>query len=73
MQRGEFKELSLTIQSDKPVKWFLKLPYAGKKSENFAHRLKILVAGHFPQVDFYVAFKAPQTIGELFPFVQEIA
>ena len=54
------------------MKRFLKLPYVNRKSEVFAHRLKILVARHFPQVDFSVAFKTPATIGEIFPFKYKV-
>ena len=57
---------------DKPIKGFLKLPYAGKKSEDFAHKLRILVHGHLPQVDFNVVYKASRTIGELFPFKDRV-
>ena len=57
-----------SILPDKPVKRFLKLPYAGKKSKDCAHRIKILVAGHFLQVDFNFVYNAPRKIGELFLF-----
>ena len=50
------------------MKRFLKLPYVNRKCEDFAHRFKILVVGHFPQVDLNVAFETPATIGEMFPF-----
>ena len=33
---------------------------------------KILVLSHFPQVDFNVVYKAPRTIGELFPFKDRV-
>jgi len=48
------------------------LPYANRKVEDFAVRLKALVEDNYTQVDFNVAFKAPNTIGNLFPFKDRI-
>jgi len=43
-----------------------------KKAEDFAVRLKTLVEENYTQVDFNVAFKAPNTIGNMFPFKDRI-
>jgi len=53
---------------EKEIKRFLKLPYVGRKCEDFAFRLKRVVTDFLPQVEFNVAFQAPMTIGKLFPF-----
>jgi hypothetical protein len=52
----------------KPEKRFIVLPFMHSNVEGFGIRLKKLVKVNYPQVDFNVAFKAPKTIGELFPF-----
>ena len=52
----------------KEVKRFIVLPFVNRKAEEFAVRLKALVENNYTQVDFNVAFKAPNTIGNLFPF-----
>ena len=57
---------------EKETTRFLKLPYVGRKCEDFAFRLKQLVNEHFPQVEFNVAFQAPMTIGKMFPFKDKI-
>jgi len=56
----------------KETKRFIVLPYANRKVEDFAVRLKALVEDNYTQVDFNVAFKAPNTIGNLFPFKDRI-
>ena len=38
----------------------------------FAVRLKALVESNYTQVDFNVAFKSPNTIGNMFPFKDRI-
>lgn len=43
-----------------------------RKAEEFAVRLKALVEENYTQVDFNVAFKAPNTISNLFPFKDRI-
>ena len=43
-----------------------------RKADEYAVRLKNLVCSNFPQVDFNVAYKAPFTIGELFPYNDNI-
>lgn len=59
-------------EPDKPHKRFLKLPYVGRKCEEFATRLKRIVENNYPQVEFNVAFQAPNTIAKLFPFKDKI-
>jgi hypothetical protein len=56
----------------KETKRFIVLPFVNKKAEDFAVRLKSLVEESYPQVDFNVAFKSPKTIGNLFPFKDQI-
>ena len=66
--------ISLPIQP-KPVKEFKRfivLPFVNRKAEEFAVRLKALVEENYTQVDFNVAFKAPNTISNLFPFKDRI-
>ena len=48
------------------------LPFVHLKDGEFGVRLKKLVSSDFPQADFNVAFKAPCTIGEFFPFKDQI-
>jgi len=43
-----------------------------RKAEDFAVRLKALVEDNYTQVDFNVALKSPNTIGEMFPFKDRI-
>jgi len=64
-------------QSEQPIqpskqKRFLVLPYANKKADVFASKLTKLVTNNFPDVDFKVAFKAPNEIGKMFPFKDNI-
>ena len=47
---------------------FIVLPFMNPKVEDFAVKLKTLVESNYTQVDFNVAFKAPSTIGNMFPF-----
>jgi len=56
----------------KPEKRFIVLPFVHRNAEDFGIRLKKLVKVNYPQVDFNVAFKAPKTIGELFPFKDNV-
>jgi hypothetical protein len=56
----------------KPEKRFIVLPFVHRNAEDFGMRLKKLVKVNYPQVDFNVAFKAPKTIGELFPFKDNV-
>ena len=51
---------------------FIVLPYVSNKADRFAFRLKKLVKENFPQVEFSVAFKTPNTIGSMFPFKDNI-
>ena len=65
-------EAAVSVEPDVRQKRYFKLPHAGRKSEEFAHRLKILVVGHFPLVDFNVVYQTPRTLGDLFPFKDRI-
>jgi hypothetical protein len=56
----------------KPEKRFIVLPFAHRNADDFGIRLKKLVKVNYPQVDFNVAFRAPKTIGELFPFKDNV-
>ncbi len=51
---------------------FIALPFVSQKAEGFAKRLKGLVNNYYPQVDFNVAFKAPDEIGKHFPYKDSI-
>ena len=53
-------------------KRFIVLPYVSRKCEDFAHRLKKHVEANFKNVEFNVAFQTPATIGQLFPFKDNI-
>jgi len=53
-------------------KRFIVLPYSNYKVDEFARRLTRLVNDTFPLVDMKVAFKAPNEIGKLFPFKDNI-
>jgi len=43
-----------------------------RKAEDFAVPLKALVEDNYTQVDFNVAFKSPNTIGNMFSFKDRI-
>jgi len=51
---------------------FIVLPYVSPRAEGFAKRLKLHVSSYFPQVDFNVAFKAPNEIGKFFPYKDRV-
>ena len=51
---------------------FIVLLYVSKKAERFEYRFKKLVKENFPQVEFNVAFKAPNTIDSMYPFNDKI-
>lgn len=61
-----------TTKIQKEIKRFIVLPFVNRKAEDFAVRLKSLVETNYTQVDFNVAFKAPNTIGNSFPFKDRI-
>jgi hypothetical protein len=61
-----------TVTQDEKVTRFLKLPYVSRKCEDYAFRLKQLVSKNFQQVEFNVAFQIPLTIGNMFPFKDNI-
>jgi hypothetical protein len=60
------------LKPQKELKRFIVLPFVNRKAEDFAVRLKALVEDNYTQVDFNVAFKAPRTIGNMFPFKDRI-
>ena len=53
---------------EKQYKRFIVLPYVNRKAEDFAFKLKHLVETNNSTVYFNVAFKTPNTIGNMFPF-----
>ena len=55
-------------KSERDQKRFIALPYVCEKVEDFGKRLKKVVEKFHPKVDLTVAFQAPSTIGNLFPF-----
>jgi hypothetical protein len=59
-------------EDSRSTKRFLKLPYVSRKCEDYAFRLKKLVETHYEQVEFNVAFRAPMTIGSMFPFKDKV-
>jgi hypothetical protein len=54
--------------NEKPEKVFFKLPYVGRKCEDFAYRMKRTIENTFDKVEFNVAFQAPMTMEKMFPF-----
>jgi hypothetical protein len=48
------------------------LPYVNRKADNFSKRLRQLVEKNFDEVKMNVAFTTPATIGQLFPFKDNI-
>ena len=60
------------LKPQKELKRFIVLPFVNRKAEDFAVRLKALVEDNYTKVDFNVAFKAPKTIGNMFPFKDRI-
>ena len=68
LEREQIKQL---LQPEKQKK-FIVLPYCNYKAENFATRLTKLVNDNFEQIDFKIAFKAPNEIGKKFPFKDNI-
>jgi hypothetical protein len=57
----EREQIQQLMQPEKQKK-FIVLPYCNYKAENFATRLTKLVNDNFEQIDFKVAFKAPNEI-----------
>jgi hypothetical protein len=64
---------NVDIQPIDIKKRYIVLPYVSRKCETFAVNLKKLVEDNFNKVEFNVAFKAPKTIGNYFPFKDRIA
>ena len=56
---------------EKKPKKYIVLPYSNRKADKFAQELKQLVEKNF-EVDLRVAFKAPNEIGKMFPFKDNI-
>ena len=62
-------------QQEEPTqkqKRFIVLPYCNYKADGFAEKLTKLVNNTFEQVDFKIAFTAPNEIGKMFPFKDNI-
>jgi hypothetical protein len=53
-------------------KKYIVLPFSNYKAEKFATRLTRLVNETFPQVELRVAFRAPNTIGNMFPYKDNV-
>ena len=51
---------------------YLVLPYINHKADEFASRLTKLVKNTFQNLELKVAFKAPNEVGKLFPFKDNI-
>ena len=66
------KEESATGTIEIKSKEFIVLPYANRKCDEFEKKLRSVVTKNFPSVDFNVAFQAPMTIGDMFPFKDNI-
>ena len=59
-------------QTVEKQKRYIVLPYSNHKIDAYAERLTKLVNETFNQVELKVAFKAPNEIGKLFPFKDNI-
>jgi hypothetical protein len=59
-------------QTVEKQKRYIVLPYSNHKVDAYAERLTKLVNETFNQVELKVAFKAPNEIGKLFPFKDNI-
>jgi hypothetical protein len=59
-------------QTIEKQKRYIVLPYSNHKVDAYAERLTKLVNETFNQVELKVAFKAPNEIGKLFPFKDNI-
>ena len=66
------KEGSATGTVEIKSKEFIVLPYANRKCDEFERKLTGVVKKNFPSVDFNVAFQSPSTIGDMFPFKDNI-
>ena len=53
---------------DTKTKKYICLPYVNRKADEFAQRLTKIVNETFPKIELRVAFKAPNEIGKMFPF-----
>ena len=70
--KKKLSQLTSEPKTRLPESRFIVLPFVHRKEDEFAVRLKQLVKSNFPQVEFNVAFKAPSTIGDMFPFKDSI-
>ena len=59
-------------QAQEKEKRYIVLPYSNQKVDEFANRLTKLVSNTFDKVELKVAFKAPNEIGKMFPFKDNI-
>ena len=60
------------VQQQPTTTRYIVLPYVSHRAEGFAKRLRMHVNKHFPQVEFNVAFKAPNEVGKFFPFKDKV-
>lgn len=58
-------------QKSKPTRYMV-IPYVSHQAESFAKRLKAHVNKFFPQVEFNVAFKAPNETEKFFPYKDKV-
>ena len=75
LDRVQNKRSTATESQTEPsqTKDFIALPYNNNRCEDFARRLTKTVNENFPSTKFSVAFQSPKTIGDLFPFKDNIA
>ena len=74
MQRTKDKWSKTSTQQDKPetTDKFIVLPYVSNKCEQFALKLRKLVKDNIDNVDLNIAWKAPKTIGNFFPYKDKV-
>jgi len=59
-------------EAQEKEKRYIVLPYSNNKADEFANRLTKLVNNTLDKVELKVAFKAPNEIGKMFPFKDNI-
>ncbi len=62
----------INVRAVEKQKRYIVLPYSNHKVDAYAERLTKLVNETFNQVELKIAFKAPNEIGKLFPFKDNI-
>jgi len=62
---------NIELEPEKQTR-YITLPYCNTKVDDFAKRLTTLVNTNFDKVELKVAFKAPKTIANMFPFKDNI-